>query len=254
MTNIRFLPHIAMSIQLKMIVLSTRFATRRRGFTLIELLVVIAVIAVLAGILLSVIGRVRQSADAASAMNQVRQINTATALYSNEHGGQLPKVAATGIEGDPSDFFFLMTSEGVADFEEYGLKPYLGDIGKDLFLAPADDGIKADGSPGRNFSYSFNFLINKGELQEGASGPTGFEKALGTVRLNLIEDPAKKILVFEEFRPNDGFNVWFIDRPVERYSGEAHVGFADGHVERLPAEKIFGNQELCELVPPSRQY
>lgn len=234
--------------------MATNFPLRRRGFTLIELLVVIAVIAILAGILIAAVGGVRQSAQSAKATNQIRQINTATALYANEHRGQLPKVAATGIDGDPTDFFFLMESESVADFEDYGLKPYLGGAGKAIFFAPADDGLKADGNPGRNFSYSFNFLINKGELQEGASSPSGFEKALGTVRLNLIEDPAKKILIYEEYRPNDSFNVWFIDRPVERYNGEAHVGFADGHVERLPAEKIFGNAELNELVPPSRQY
>jgi prepilin-type N-terminal cleavage/methylation domain-containing protein/prepilin-type processing-associated H-X9-DG protein len=227
--------------------------SRGIGFTLIELLAVIAVIGILASLLIVAVSKARLSAQAAQSASNIRQIGAATMLFANDHGGQLPKVAATGIGGDPSEFFFLMESDGVANFDQnYGLKPYVDD--EDIFLASADDGLKASGEPGRNFSYSFNFLINKGELQEGNSGPTGFEKALNTLRIHLIEEPAKKVLIYEEQTPNDAFCVWFIDRPVERYNGDAHVGFADGHVQRLPAEEIFGNTDLGELVPPKRQY
>lgn len=225
---------------------------RTRGFTLVELLVVIAIIGVLSSLLLAGVKTVRKSAESAKIQSQIRQIYLAASLYSTDHGGHLPKVAATGISGDPSEFFFLMKENSVADLESSGLNPYLGN-NKANWLAPGDDGIKSDGSPGRNFSFSFNFLINKGELQPGASGPTGFEKALGTVRLPLLDKPTRKILFFEEDRPNDGFCVWFIDKPTTRHNGKAHAGFADGHVELLaPAD--MSSSELCELVPSSQQY
>ena len=225
------------------------------GFTLLELLAVIAVVALLAGLVLLGVGSARQAAQAAQTASQMRQIFTATAAYAADHYNQLPKVAATGISGDPSEFFFLMEEDSVADLENSGLNPYL-DSNRELWLAPGDDGIKADGTPGRNFSFSFNFLINKGELQEGADSPSGFEKALGTVRLHLLDKPAGKILIFEEARPTDGFCVWFMDsdRPTTRHDGKAHAGFADGHVELLEADRIFGNTEFCELVPQGLQY
>ena len=229
-----------------------RIAATSIGFTLIELLAVIAIIGVLASLVLAGVSKVRKYAEAAKIQNQIRQIFLATSLYATDHAGCLPKVAATGISGDPAEFFFLMKENSVADLDNSGLNPYLG-YNKANWFAPGDDGIKSDGTPGRNFSFSFNFLINKGELQPGASSPTGFEKALGTVRLPLLEKPTRKILFFEEDRPNDGFCVWFIDKPTTRHNGKAHAGFADGHVELLvPAE--MSSSELCELVPQSQQY
>jgi prepilin-type N-terminal cleavage/methylation domain-containing protein/prepilin-type processing-associated H-X9-DG protein len=224
------------------------------GFTLIELLVVITVLGILAVLGLSVAGKIRQAAESAKISSQIRQILMATELYGGDHGGRLPKVAAGEVEGDPTEFFYLMEAPGVADLENSGLNPYLGGPAEDIWMAPRDHGLKEDGSPGRNFSYTMNFLINKGELQEGATSPSGFEKALGTVRIHLLHKPSEKILIFEEYRPNDGFCVWFIDRPVERHGGRAHVGFADGHVALMPTDEIFGNADLCELVPPGAQY
>jgi prepilin-type N-terminal cleavage/methylation domain-containing protein/prepilin-type processing-associated H-X9-DG protein len=225
----------------------------RRGFTLVELLVVIVIIAILVGLVSVGVNRGLEMARAVKTTSQIRQIASATLLFANENNGYLPKVAATGTSGDAEEFTYLMLENGVADLENSGLNPYLGED-EDIWLAPGDNGLKEDGSPGRNFSYTFNFLINKGQLEEGASDPSGFEQALGTVRVPLIDEPSKKIIVFEEDQPNDGFCVWFIDQPVDRHNGKAHVAFADGHVEALPKEEIFANGELCDLVPPNKQY
>lgn len=61
-----------------------------RGFTLIELLVVISVIAVLASLLLPVLGKSREKADAAQCVANLRQIGTAIQAYVGEHDGMLP--------------------------------------------------------------------------------------------------------------------------------------------------------------------
>ncbi len=233
-----------------------RHPDQPNGFTLIELLTVVAVVAILAGLLVAGLGKARESAQAAEAVSQMRQIFTAANLYAAEHGGHLPKVAADNVGlDDPKDFFFV-TENGVAKTEDTVLAHYLGgaESAAALLRAPADEGLSEPGEPGRNFSYSFNFLINQGELLEGASGPSGFEKALGTVNLSFLQDPATKVLIYEEDTPNDSFCVWFMDEPTTRYNGEAHVGYADGRVERLPAEDIFGNSEMGDFVPANRQY
>lgn len=63
---------------------------RQSGFTLIELLVVVVIIAILAGLLLPVLSKMREGADATKCSANLRQIGAGIGNYVAEHDGYLP--------------------------------------------------------------------------------------------------------------------------------------------------------------------
>jgi prepilin-type N-terminal cleavage/methylation domain-containing protein/prepilin-type processing-associated H-X9-DG protein len=88
--------------------------SRNSAFTLIELLTVIAVIAILAAILIPVVSNVRQKADEATCLNNLRQIGAGIGLFQSDHKGAFPAaVEAWGGDSGPGFWFQQLADYGL---------------------------------------------------------------------------------------------------------------------------------------------
>lgn len=67
---------------------------RHQAFTLIELLTVIAIIGILAAILIPTVGKVRNTAQSARCVSNLRQIGQQIIAYATDSRGQLPNMQA----------------------------------------------------------------------------------------------------------------------------------------------------------------
>ena len=85
----------------------------RRAFTLIELLTVIAIIGILAAILIPTVSKVRNTAQSAKCVSNLRQIGQQIILYAGDNKGQLPDLRALTASG--------VTAPRIVDFSGYQL-------------------------------------------------------------------------------------------------------------------------------------
>lgn len=221
-------------------------AVQRLGaFTLIELLVVIATIAILAGILIPVLGKVRESSNSATCVSNLRQITAASLMYANENGGRLP---SQGKQPDDNSSTFWFQK----------IAPMLGGYA-DMDAAEAERGIEcyrcpsalAQHAPGDNpensliKTYCINSLLNATGSYEDSTGARVFPGMSVMKALN----PAKTVIYMDGHLAIPNSPYWHRDTGRGRlmssvgnnfvHSGTSiNVAYLDGHVGNVTADEV----------------
>jgi prepilin-type N-terminal cleavage/methylation domain-containing protein/prepilin-type processing-associated H-X9-DG protein len=231
---------------------------RRDGenaFTLVELLVVIAILAVLAALLLPALAGARGQAQAATCLNNVRQVELACLVYTDEFNDRLPY----NLGENEINFFrkqdrYPNWSTPVMDWErdsdntnsalltEGGIGPYTGPsprlykCPKDNFVSDIQSGL---GWSARVRSLSMNAMVGDAGTfsQSGANvNNPGYRQFF---KVTQVPKPSE-IFTFIEEHPNsigDGYflnkpdNPLWLRLPASHHGGAVHLSFTDGHVE-----------------------
>ena len=230
----------------------------RRGLTLVELLVVISAISLLAALSFPALMRVRNQAQGAFCVQNVKTLSLAWLLYKDENddrlvGGQAGKYAYAWVQA-PTGVGTIIERQKEGIREGALFRGAGGNL--DVYRCPAD----------RRLLISNQLAFCSYSIAGGANGEVWQNTYVPAEKYSDILQPATKYVFVEEADPR-GWNrgSWIIDPltktwvdPLAIWHSNARgtLGYADGHAEIhrwVDASTIAmsRNQEFVRAVPPN---
>lgn len=195
------------------------------GFTLVESLVVLAVIGVIASILIPVVGRVRESANQASCLSNLRQLSSLYLLYTNDHNGYLLN-ASEGVQGGTYWQFELQ------EFMEADMRERQMDGFHCASCLAQNPGLD-DGRDILRSTYGLNNFIGRENDSDWAIDM--IQQAVNPSKTILFADPAME----SERNTMVGIGYEASLFPVSYHNDDmVNMSFLDGHVESRPHDEI----------------
>lgn len=208
----------------------------RHAFTLIELLVVVSIIAVLAGMLLPALGIVQEAARASSCANNLRQVLSATVAYANDEEGRLPN--ADPYAGQAWNWRLRIGQMLLSEVSEAQLREQLYDRKSVLTCTSAVRSHPNPSTAGGLSGYA-TFAQNYRVTNNVMTSISGISRSSTTM---LYQEgawiPASSYWQpVSMFSSGTGSNAALFPEAPHR-NRYASVGFADGHVEKMPLNLI----------------
>ncbi len=184
--------------------------TGRSGFNLVEMLVVIVIFGILIGLIMPVVGSVRERGRAAKCLANLKQLHEAAINYATDYG-ELPSGASCANYEDPANPYqchkgwidwlswtsdrhtWWYGSEAVTCITNGSLWPYIGDTR--VYLCPTF------GKPGKKY-----YLSNWGQWQTPVRS-YGMNSAASRNNFYAITDASRRLLFADQgayvYRDND---------------------------------------------------
>jgi prepilin-type N-terminal cleavage/methylation domain-containing protein/prepilin-type processing-associated H-X9-DG protein len=234
-----------------------------QGFTLIELLVVIAIIGILAALLLPTLSRSKAKGYRTACSNNLRQLDAACKMYSDDNRGELVSSWPLGAGDEPVNPYswcpgwassvqpHLLAYGPLPDFgctspnalRQGKIWSYVGSTA--VYRCPADHRT-FEGMPVVR-SYSMNSWMN-GRTFGDPTGSTNFRTPEEDVKLtyaffrrqNQIRNPAQTWYLTDEDDSTINDSMFFVDVgeantimdvPSHRHGRVYQISYVDGHVE-----------------------
>ncbi len=210
---------------------------KTRGFTLIELLTVIAIIGVLAAILIPVVGKVREKARAAQCASNLRQIHTASLLYSGDNRDEI----VTNRSDRPLQSTWVdalvpyMSGRAIYSFGPAGTRPIA------QFACPVSENLTTGGS----------------RADFGKNNRTG-ETDVSRMRWSNIRQPLSQVIFYADSAGPDNQCMRDIASHIPggtwglqaRHGNKVNMVFMDGHVEaRVIDATLLGDSQQLPWNP-----
>jgi prepilin-type N-terminal cleavage/methylation domain-containing protein/prepilin-type processing-associated H-X9-DG protein len=219
------------------------------AFTLIELLVVIAIIAILTSLLLPALRRAKSAGQTACCLNNLRQLNFAWRLYSDDNQDILVPNYETGVYVDLNTLrstsnSWVVGSAYTTDCADGIRQGALWGYTKStaVYRCPADRSVWDYDSGKRRARRPFNVALNVW-MHGGWNGANG--KAMdpfvmvksseaetrGSTLLTFMDEDAETMTSGVFFVQRNQTNFWWMIPAARHGNGGANVAFVDGHAE-----------------------